>query len=344
MENSKGKELVSILVLNYNHKEQLATVFNSIRTLSSKLRYEPFLVDNASSDGSVEYVSKNFPEVRIVETGGNLGTAGFNVALKSATGSYLAWVGCDTKFHPESLVRMVNLLKLDKRIAAVYPDEVDFSGKTADIGLAFSRTMYFFPTPGHKRLVDVPGVGPGMIRRSILVRIVYLYDPLYFYSYEDNDLAMRLRLLGYKVVLGHGCYFYHMGSLSFKKRFSSPYRIFLGERNSLITMFKIFEWKNILLFFPYSMLIRTALMIRDLIALKPGNAFARLRAVIWIFANFGTVLKKRRETQKLRVVPDSEVFRGVSDEGLFISAFFDNLLRRHTFDIYKSRKEKAALK
>src|SRR3989338_2486674 len=190
------KPLVSVLVLNYNHRDFLRDMFESARKLSSKCRYELFLVDNNSSDGSVEYVRKHFPEVRVISTGANLGTPGFNKAIPFLKGSFVAWFGVDSKLHTDSLAKMVDTFGSDPKVGAIYPLEADFSGRSADNGMVFSRNLYFLSTSRFRKMRQAIGVGPGMIRMPLLRKIGYIYDPLYFYGYEDIDLAFHVRLMG----------------------------------------------------------------------------------------------------------------------------------------------------
>jgi GT2 family glycosyltransferase len=334
------KPLVSVLVLNHNHKENLKIIFDSVRKLNKACRYETFLVDNGSVDGSEQFTKKNFPEINIIQTGKNLGTPAFNLALPKVKGDYVIWVGCDTKFHKDSLYNMVKVFQAEKDVAGVYPNQVDFSGKGSDSGAVFSHILYFFSTTRYKRAREWIGLGPGMIRTNILKKIGYIYDQDYFYSYEDIDLGLTVRLLGMRVVLERSAIFYHRGSVSFKKKFSSTFRIFLAERNSLMTFFKILEWRNIVLYLPYNLLFRLLLVFRDVLTGQFSNAFARIRAVLWFAAKFGFVLKKRSLVQKLRKVSDKEIFKPIADEKFFVSAFIENVLKRESFDIYKFSENK----
>src|SRR5436190_2997233 len=117
-ENPKSKiqnpklPTVSVVVLNYNGLKHLDTCFLSLGALEyPKDRLELILTDNGSSDGSVEFMRKRFPQVRVVETGGNLGfAAGNNFGVERATGQYVAFLNNDTRVEPDWLSELVKTL------------------------------------------------------------------------------------------------------------------------------------------------------------------------------------------------------------------------------------------
>lgn len=82
--------------------------------------HEIILVDNGSTDGSVEYVKRNFPFVRIVENAMNLGFAeGNNVGLESADGDYLVVLNNDTRVSPNFIETLVNCASSDPEVGSV---------------------------------------------------------------------------------------------------------------------------------------------------------------------------------------------------------------------------------
>ena len=85
----------------------------------------------------------------------------------------------------------------------------------------------------------------------------------------------------------------------------------------LTTFLKILSLKNIVFFAPYVLAMRLLAIIRDLITLDVPSALSRLKAVFWIALNVRFVLKKRRETQKMRKADDKFILEVFSERYLF---------------------------
>ncbi len=76
-----SKISVSIIIANYNGKNLLKTIIDSIKSSSFK-SYEIMIVDNASTDGSRQFVKKHYKDVKLIANKRNLGYSGINTALK----------------------------------------------------------------------------------------------------------------------------------------------------------------------------------------------------------------------------------------------------------------------
>jgi GT2 family glycosyltransferase len=95
MKNSNP--LVSIIIPNYNGKIHLEECLNSLQRIESD-DYEIVFVDNASEDGSVEFVKDNFPGIKILQLEKNYGFAeGCNLGVEKAQGDYIVFLNNDTK-------------------------------------------------------------------------------------------------------------------------------------------------------------------------------------------------------------------------------------------------------
>jgi len=121
--------LISILTVNWNGKRYLDDLFSSIFSLDYPMeKLQVLMVDNNSSDDSVEYVKKKFPAVEIVELGENCGYAGGNnEGLKRAKGKYIALINNDCVADPGWLGEMLAIFNRstdDAKIGAVGPKVV----------------------------------------------------------------------------------------------------------------------------------------------------------------------------------------------------------------------------
>ncbi len=317
----KGK-LISIVIVNYNGKNILKVLLQSIAK-SAYRNYEVIIVDNNSSDGSQEYIKKNFKKIRLIINKKNLGYSGINSALKYCRGKYLLFLNNDMELDKDCMKNLVKAIDSDKDIAMAAPKLVNFyERKCKSGGTWVSRAFYNGHIKGnnHDRQKEIPYLGVGLIKKDFVDMFGYLFDPDYFIYAEDLDLGLRIRLTGKKVIFEPDAIAYHMHSVTTQKT-SKYLNAFLMERNLLITFFKIFSVKNIVLYLPYVLFARFMAIIKDLAALKINLAISRLRAVLFILLNIGLILKKREQVQKFRKIDDAHILKVFSEKYLFKPKF-----------------------
>lgn len=111
---------VSVVILNYNGRQYLEDCLSSVERVDyPHERLETILVDNASSDGSVDLVAERFPRVRLIRNQDNLGFAGGNnAALRGTEGDYIALLNNDTKVEADWLKELVLAAEADQSIGA----------------------------------------------------------------------------------------------------------------------------------------------------------------------------------------------------------------------------------
>lgn len=303
---------ISIIIVNYNGKDILKSALNSVKKSSFK-DYEILVVDNNSSDGSQEFISKNYKNIKFIRNKENLGYTGINSALPYCKGKYILFLNNDIELHKNCIKELLKVIESDERIGMAAPRLVNYYNKKLKSGGTWvSRAFYAGHIAGNGKLKEIPYLGVGLIRKNIVDKFGYLFDKDYFIYGEDLDLGLRIRLLGYKVVFAPDAILYHMHAVTTDKDEKHRFA-FLLERNLLITYFKIFSLKNILLFLPYVLFLRFIAIILDILALKISMALARLKALLFIIANMNSIIKKRCETQKLRRADDSYILE-VFDE------------------------------
>ncbi|ABZ83338.1 glycosyl transferase, family 2 [Heliomicrobium modesticaldum Ice1] len=111
-------ELVSVVILNWNRR-------NDLKEGLTRLREQPYrpleiiVVDNGSTDDSVAMVRAEFPEVRLIETGKNLGVEGYNAGFRQARGEYVLILDDDSFPAYDAITRMVSRFQADPRLGVV---------------------------------------------------------------------------------------------------------------------------------------------------------------------------------------------------------------------------------
>ncbi|HEY6906731.1 MAG TPA: glycosyltransferase family 2 protein, partial [Ignavibacteriaceae bacterium] len=103
---------LSIIIVNYNVKEFLQNLIHSIRKAGTSLNYEIIIVDNSSSDGSVDFISEKFPDVTLISNKENLGFGkANNQALKIAKGHYILIINPDSIVSEDTLTKMISFFE-----------------------------------------------------------------------------------------------------------------------------------------------------------------------------------------------------------------------------------------
>lgn len=303
---------ISVIVLNWNGKHFLEDCLGSLRRQTFQ-DFETILVDNGSSDGSVEYVCSNFPEVRLLALRDNRGFTGGNiVGYEQSSGSLIVLLNNDTEAHPCWLdeIHKASLIYVQAGSFAskmMYFDErnrvencgfdVGVEGATVDLG----RNELDSPAWGQARPVFGACGGAVAYRRNMLADIGFL-DNDFFMTYEDVDLSFRAQLRGYGCVYVPGAVVYHRYRATNKK---TPSRqVFYSQRNIE------FVWiKNM----PGGLMVRSAPLrvLYELAAavyfMKQGAGSAFLKSKWEVFRHLPSLLRKRKEIQARRTATNAEM-------------------------------------
>ena len=211
---------VSIIMVSYNTRDLLRDCLESVPSGCAGLSFETFVVDNASSDGSEGMVDSEFPSVRLICNPDNLGFASANnLALRQATGRYVALLNPDTTLQPNALAELVRFM--DDTPAAGYcgPRLLNgdgshqpsarrfptvFSAAFSLLGLArrYPRSRHaldLHALHGHRARFRVDWMtGACLMVRSEVVRQVGLLDERYFLYFEETDWCRRMSSRGWE--------------------------------------------------------------------------------------------------------------------------------------------------
>ena len=118
--------LVSVIILNLNGLEHLEVCLDSVHATKYP-NFEILLIDNNSSDSSVEYVKNNYPNVKIIKNDKNLGfAAANNIGINFAQGEYVILLNNDTEVDQNWIIEMIKTAESNQLIAACQPKVLDF--------------------------------------------------------------------------------------------------------------------------------------------------------------------------------------------------------------------------
>jgi N-acetylglucosaminyl-diphospho-decaprenol L-rhamnosyltransferase len=216
---------LTISIVSYNTRADLLACLESIAAAPPTRTHRTIVVDNGSGDGSVEAVRARFTDVRVVESGGNIGYGrANNLALLGAPGAAYAILNSDLVLQPGSLDRCCDYLEAHPSAgivggALLNPDgSMQKNWATGELTLDAVRAEqlfqsrlaparyddYFRTRWDHADTRALPQVcGAFMVVRSSLFNAIGGFDPAYFMYCEDTDLCRRIRDKGSECVYLH---------------------------------------------------------------------------------------------------------------------------------------------
>ncbi len=215
----------SVVVVSYNTAAHIESCLLSILELDYP-QVEIIVVDNGSTDGSVDLVRKRFPDVELVELQDNKGFAGgASVGLYMASGDIVATINPDVKLDPDWMAVVVDTLLSDEHIGIVgskilYPDgeTIQHAGGVVHYPLATTEHIgRGEPDTGqynHSRTVQFV-TGAALAMRREVGRDLQFFDESFFpVFYEDVDLCVRAEKLGLRVLYQPKAVAYHKESVT----------------------------------------------------------------------------------------------------------------------------------
>ena len=240
---------VSVIILNFNGRQHLEACFQSLLDQQYAGPIEIIMVDNGSSDGSVELVRARFPQLRLIVNEQNTGfSPAVNQAARQAQGDYLALLNNDARAASDWIAQLVELAerRRGEGVACVASRVLGWDGEKIDF-IVGSMNFHgfgaqpFFRMPaaaldaGEEPLLFANG-GAMLVDRKVFLEIGGLDDD-YFAYFEDVDLGWRLWVCGYQVVLNPKAVAYHRHHSTASTMYPYQTRL-LFERNALLTIIK----------------------------------------------------------------------------------------------------------
>jgi len=307
----KGFPPVTLLILNYNGKRFLKECLDSVLKTDYP-NFEVVVIDNASTDGSVEFIEKNYPQVRIIKNNRNYGFAvAYNLAIKTVKNEYLVLLNNDVIVEPDWLKKLISYISNGK-VAAVNPKmlfaddrkRINAAGGNCDIyGVGWNRGNGEIDNGQYDKVEEVFYVnGAALLTKKSVWKDVGAFDERFFLYGEDLDWCWRARLKGYKILYVPDSKIYHHW------RASGGAIIYFLERHSLATLLKNYELKTLIKIMPRYLALK---FLKTIWLLKNGKEKIEKMAVLyslkWNLINLNKTWNKRVLIQSSRKISDKEI-------------------------------------
>lgn len=312
---------VSVVVCNYNGEEHLPACLGALRRMRGEVE-EVLVVDNASTDGSLALIARDFPEVRVVSTGRNGGPClARNVGMREARADLVLALDNDAVVGEDTLEKLLRAreatgaaLVQPRSVFDVEPERVHYDGGALSyLGLIRLRNFY-------APLAEAEGEGLVEVDCAISMcllldraRLLELggYDERYFILFEDSDLSYRLRSAGERIVSVEDALVRHRAGtpgISFREGPDYPgRRVFLHARNRWVYLAKNHALRTLLVSLP-------GLALYELLglgfALAAGHPLAWLRGKLAALALLPGLRVDRARVRAARRVRDRDLLVG----------------------------------
>lgn len=298
---SEKLETINIVIPHWNGQRFLPNCLASIEQQQC-LGWRITVVDNGSSDGSVEYLQKAYPQVHLITLPENRGfSAAVNAGILSSDATYVFLLNNDTELPPDCLHHLLKAAEELREYDFFAPKMLNFYERTvldgAGDGYLRGGAGYRLGTmEKDSEIYSQPGpvfgacAGAALYRRNIFDRIG-LFDEEFFAYLEDVDLNLRLNRAGYKGYYVPAAKVYHIGSATSGSKFN-PFTIRLSTRNSIYVLIKHYSLRLFLRFLPVIVIYQLCWL---LFTIKKGQFRAYCQGMGEVLHGFSKMRHKRKD-------------------------------------------------
>jgi len=332
---------VAIIIVNFNGFKYLPDLLGSIFSFRSfKVFSEVIFIDNNSTDASISYVKKNYPQVKILAQKANYGFAkgnnlGFRYAIENNF-DYVFLLNQDTLVTAGYLDKLVDKIESNNNISAVQPC-IKLYPQTDLLNSLGCRIHYlgFGYTYGNNQPTNTLKElkanfdnlnycsGAAVLIKVRVLKQSGLFNSSFFMYHEDLDLGWRFQLLGFKNVLEPEAIIYHKYEFS-----KSIQKYYFMERNRFIVILQNYKLGTLVLILPALLAMELGLL---LFAIKNGFLLQKLKVYAYLLnpQNLVRIRNCRRQIQRTRKILDKDIvknFSGVIEHQAVSNSLINNLI------------------
>ncbi len=298
---------VAVVILNYNGRGFLEKFLPKVVSCSQEASI--WVIDNASTDSSLKFLSDSYPGLRVVALTSNLGYAGgYQEGLRSIGAEYYVLLNSDVEVTNGWLEPMLQLLENDPFIAACQPkmlshhlrDSFEYAGAAGGfidmLGYPFCRGRVFDNIEiDNGQYNDTREIfwatGACLFVRSSAYQKVGGLDHRFFAHMEEIDLCWRFKMEGFKVYYQGLSVVYHVGGGTLDS--GNPFKTYLNFRNSILMLIKNDSRQSLYWKVPLRFVIDFLILLRLVLAGNFRGASAISKAHVFVVKNLKEYTKNR---------------------------------------------------
>jgi len=242
---------VALVILNWNGVKHLRQFLPSVMS-SVYPNLDIILGDNASTDGSVDFIKQEYPSIKIIQNDQNYGfTGGYNRVLAQVEADYFILLNSDVEVSPGWIKPVIDLMESDPLIAAAAPKIRAFNQRTHfehagaaggfidSYGYPFCQGRMFYEIEEDKGQYQQSkevfwATGAAMFVKKKCWQEAGGFDERFFAHMEEIDLCWRLKNMGYKVMYCAESEVFHLGGGTLNVE--NPFKTYLNFRNNLLLL------------------------------------------------------------------------------------------------------------
>lgn len=304
----------AVVILSYNgtkwHELFLPKILEEAKT-----GYDVIVVDNASTDDTLQYVQQHFPAAQTLQIGINRGFAnGYSEALKQIKAKYYILLSADFEVTEGWFPPLYEAMETYKDLAACQPkikywrekENFEYAGAGGGfmdkLGYLFCRGRIFYDiekdTKQYEDNIEVFWASGGcLVVNAELYHKVGGLDSEFYAHMEEVDLCWRFKNAGYKIGYIAQSTVYHVGGSVIS--YGSPQKLYYNFRNNLILLLKNEKSSKLIWLFPFRLLLDGVAGFRLLITGHPKETITIIKAHLHFYRSLGMWLERRRENKKL---------------------------------------------
>ena len=299
---------LAIVILNWNGKKLLSKFLPSVTNNSNGASIH--LIDNASNDDSVNFVSNNYPSIHIIQNESNAGYArGYNEGLKHINADVFCLLNNDVKVSENWLNKVIKCFEKNVNTVIVQPKILDLKsqelfeyagaagGFIDKYGYPYCRGRIFNTI--EKDTLQYEGIsdifwasGACLFIRKSVFNELNGFDESFFAHHEEIDLCWRAKNLGHTIKYISSSHVYHLGGGTLNVQ--NPRKTFFNFRNSLFNITKNANG-NLFSLVAVRLLLDGIAGLNFLIHLKPTHTFAIINAHLSYYQHLPELLRKRKQ-------------------------------------------------
>lgn len=301
---------IALVILNWNGKKLLEQFLPSMVRYSTQATI--YVVDNASTDNSVAFVTETYPQINIIQHPKNYGYAGgYNAALSKIDADVYGLLNSDVEVTENWLDPILNFYIQHKNASIVQPTILDFKDQTKfeyagaaggfldKYGYAFCRGRVFNTIEKNRNQYKSTPItwasGACLFIKKNDFNHLNGFDEDFFAHYEEIDLCWRAKNKNLAINYIANSNVYHVGGATLKN--ANPFKTFLNFRNSLFTLVKNLPRKKIIPIVFTRMVLDGIAGIRFLTLGQPKHFFSILKAHASFYQHANNMYQKRTQHQ-----------------------------------------------